>query len=446
MKKRPAVMNGVWFFLVLVSVTVAAYTGKMQEVVDASFESAKSAVTLAIGLVGAMALWLGLMKVAEKGGLLLLVARAIRPAMVRLFPRIPPEHPAMSAMVMNISANALGLGNAATPMGLKAMMELDRLNPVKGRATDAMCMFLAVNTSNVTLLPLGVMAVRASAGSAQPAAIIVPTLLATLCSTVVAVIAARFLAKTSKDPDPVQADLETGMPDATPAATAAPVEPNPEANTPGEETTDHSGPGPLGRWVCWGFLAAFLAGLLLRFVQADSMLETGKEVLSFWLLPMIMGGLLVFGYLRGVGVYEAATEGAKEGFQVAIRIIPFLVMILVAIGMFRASGAFDIMVRILSPAISLIGMPAEALPMALMRPLSGSGAFGIMSEVVSQAPDSFGAFLVSTMQGSTETTFYVLAVYFGSVGITRTRHALSAALLADATGVLAALAFCHLFY
>ena len=175
MKKRPAVMNGVWFFLVLVSVTVAAYTGKMQEVVDASFESAKSAVTLAIGLVGAMALWLGLMKVAEKGGLLLLVARVIRPAMVRLFPRIPPEHPAMSAMVMNISANALGLGNAATPMGLKAMMELDRLNPVKGRATDAMCMFLAVNTSNVTLLPLGVMAVRASAGSAQPAAIIVPT-------------------------------------------------------------------------------------------------------------------------------------------------------------------------------------------------------------------------------------------------------------------------------
>jgi len=446
MKKRPAVMNGVWLFLVLVSITVAAYTGKMQEVVEASFESAKSAVTLAIGLVGAMALWLGLMKVAEKGGLMVLVARAIRPAMIHVFPQIPPEHPAMSAMVMNISANALGLGNAATPMGLKAMMELDRLNPVKGRATDAMCMFLAINTSNVTLLPLGVMAVRASAGSAQPAAIIVPTLLATFCSTIVAILAARFLAKTSKDPDPLSLDLEAVKSDVTPSEISSATQSNPEPNSVDEESADHSGPGPVGRWICWGFTAAFVAGLLLRFVQADSMLEAGKEVISFWLLPMIMGGLLMFGYLRGVGVYEAATEGAKEGFQVAVRIIPFLVMILVAIGMFRASGAFDIMVRILSPGISLIGMPPEALPMALMRPLSGSGAFGIMSEVVSQAPNTFGAFLVSTMQGSTETTFYVLAVYFGSVGITRARHALSAALLADAAGVLGALAFCHLFY
>jgi len=439
-------MNGVWLFLVLVSITVAAYTGKMQEVVEASFESAKSAVTLAIGLVGAMALWLGLMKVAEKGGLMVLVARAIRPAMIHVFPQIPPEHPAMSAMVMNISANALGLGNAATPMGLKAMMELDRLNPVKGRATDAMCMFLAINTSNVTLLPLGVMAVRASAGSAQPAAIIVPTLLATFCSTIVAILAARFLAKASKDPDPLSLDLEAVKSDVTPSEISSATQSNPEPNSVVEESADHSGPGPVGRWICWGFTAAFVAGLLLRFVQADSMLEAGKEVISFWLLPMIMGGLLMFGYLRGVGVYEAATEGAKEGFQVAVRIIPFLVMILVAIGMFRASGAFDIMVRILSPGISLIGMPPEALPMALMRPLSGSGAFGIMSEVVSQAPNTFGAFLVSTMQGSTETTFYVLAVYFGSVGITRARHALSAALLADAAGVLGALAFCHLFY
>ncbi|MBI4772871.1 MAG: spore maturation protein [Deltaproteobacteria bacterium] len=446
MKKRPAVMNGVWFFLVLVSIMVAAYTGKMREVVDASFESAKGAVTLAIGLVGAMALWLGLMKIAEKGGLMLLVARAIRPAMVHLFPRIPPEHPAMSAMVMNISANALGLGNAATPMGLKAMMELDRLNPVKGRATDAMCMFLAINTSNVTLLPLGVIAVRASAGSAEPASILVPTLLATLCSTAVAILAARFLAKTSKDPDPDSLYVESGVSDAAGPSSSPPAEANSSAHSSDEEAAEHSRPGPVGRWMCWGFVAAFLAGLLLRFVQADSMLEAGKEVISFWLLPAIMGALVVFGYLRGVGVYEAATEGAKEGFQVAVRIIPFLVMILVAIAMFRASGAFDIMVRILTPGISLIGMPAEALPMALMRPLSGSGAFGIMSEVVSQAPDSFSAFLVSTMQGSTETTFYVLAVYFGSVSITRTRHALSAALLADAAGILGALAFCHLFY
>jgi len=442
-KPRAAAMNHVWFFLVLVAILAAAFGGAMEALLDASFAAAKSAVQLSIGLIGVMALWLGLMKVGERAGLLRILARAIRPIMVRLFPQVPGDHPAMSAMVMNMSANALGLGNAATPMGIKAMMELDRLNSVKGRATDAMCLFLAINTSNVTLLPLGVIGVRAAAGSSEPAAVIVPTLLATFCSTLAAIAAARFLARMHRDTDSAPQDLamENGSPipedsnllkDAT--------NPNPE------DLPELHPPGSVTRWVCLLLAAAFLAAMILRTVQADSLQEAAREILSYWLVPLIMGGLLMFGHLRGVAVYEAATEGAKEGFQVAVRIIPFLVMILVAVGMFRASGAFDLMVRLVGPLTSLIGMPPDALPMALMRPLSGSGAFGIMSETVHHAPDSFSAFLVSTMQGSTETTFYVLAVYFGAVGITRTRYALAAALLADATGILSALVFCRLFF
>ena len=343
---------------------------------------------------------------------------------------------------MNMSANALGLGNAATPMGLKAMMELDRLNPSKGTATDAMCLFLAINTSNVTILPLGVIAVRASAGSAEPASILVPTLLATITSTLVAVAAAKFLSRVSRGE--TSASQESSEIASEDAPTQGETMDESQANSEKEEPLQP--PGYLGRLACLLLMAVFVVGAVLHWVQAESAAEAGKEFLSFWLLPMIMGGLLVFGYLKGVGVYEAATEGAKEGFQVAVRIIPFLVMILVAVGMFRASGAFDMMVRILNQVTSLIGMPPEALPMALMRPLSGSGAFGVMSEVVQRAPDSFGAYLVSCMQGSTETTFYVLAVYFGSVGIVRTRYALTAALLADTAGILACLFFCRILF
>lgn len=437
MKNRPAAINLIWLFMILLATVVASYNGTMKEMLDASFESAKSSVNLAIGLIGVMALWLGLMKVAEAGGLMRLIARAIRPVMVRLFPDVPAEHPAMSAMIMNMSANALGLGNAATPMGIKAMMELDRLNPDKGGATNAMCLFLAINTSSVTLLPLGVIGVRASAGAAEPASILIPTLVATICSTAAAIVASKIFVYLKRREMPVETvalhqagTLEGTTTDCNEEETKETLQP----------------PGRIGTWAAIAMILAFAGGLIYRVTTSDDGAALGKEILSYWLVPAIMCGLLLFGYLRGVKVYEVATAGAKEGFQVAVKIIPFLVMILVAIGMFRASGAFDLMVSVLQPITSLIGMPADALPMALMRPLSGSGAFGIMSEVVGRDPNSFSSFLVSSMQGSTETTFYVLAVYFGSIGVVRTRHAIAAALLADATGIMAALAMCHLMY
>ena len=385
-----------------------------------------------------MALWLGLMKVAEAGGLMRLIARAIRPVMHRLFPDVPAEHPAMSAMIMNMAANALGLGNAATPMGIKAMMELDRLNPNKGEATNAMCLFLAINTSSVTILPLGVIGVRAAAGAAEPASILIPSLVATLCSTAMAIVASKAFVRFGSHKTLIE----------RPSKAPEDTEQCPASICNGEKEVDEEldPPGRVGRWAAILIVLAFAGGAVFRVLTGTDWQDMGREILSYWLVPAIMCGLLLFGYLRGVKVYEAATAGAKEGFQVAIKIIPFLVMILVAIGMFRASGAFDLVVSAVQPITSMIGMPADALPMAFMRPLSGSGAFGIMSEVVSRAPDSFSSFLVSTMQGSTETTFYVLAVYFGAVGVVRSRHAVPAALLADATGILMALVICHIMF
>lgn len=435
MNKKPALINIIWLFLILLSVVAAGYSGRMKETLDASFETARGAVELAIGLVGIMALWLGLMKVAEVGGLLSMVARAVRPIMVRLFPEVPSGHSAMSAMIMNISANVLGLGNAATPMGIKAMMELDKLNPHKGRATNAMALFLAINTSSVTILPLGIIGVRAAAGAADPASIIIPTLIATICSTTVAISAAKVLARRG-EPEGYAVDFAVNPGEASTS----------QEEGDASEKTDLSPPGRLGKVVAISIMAAIVSAFIYRLTRDGDALALGKEVITYWLVPIIMCGLLLFGYMRGVRVYEAATDGAKEGFQVAIRIIPFLVMILVAIGMFRASGAFDILVRILEPLTSLIGMPVDALPVALMRPLSGTGSFGLVGEVVSRDPNGFSSFLVSTMQGSTETTFYVLAIYFGAIGVTRIRHTLAAALMADVAGIGAALAICHLMY
>lgn len=436
MKQKPSAINSIWLAMVILATLTAAYTGRMDEVTKASFDSAKAGVMLAIGLIGPMALWLGIMKVAEAGGLMRVIARAVRPLMVRLFPDVPAEHPAMSAMIMNMAANALGLGNAATPMGIKAMQELEKLAPEKGTASNDMCLFLAINTSSVTLLPLGVITVRAAAGAGSPAAILVPTLVATICSTCVAIIVAKTLATRGQGPM-ITAPIQEQVPEA-----------EPEKGTPPADD-DLYPPGALGKRIIWLLIAAFVGGMVYQATQnppsslfsADSL-----NALSSWLIPILISGLLIYGYLRGVKVYEVLTEGAKEGFSTAVRIMPFLVAIFVAVGMFRASGAMDILVRVFTPLTSLINMPAESLAMALMRPLSGSGAFGIMSEIVSQDPDSFLSFLVSTMQGSTETTFYVLAVYFGSVGIKRSRHALPAALCADAAGVLAAVAVCNLWF
>ncbi len=397
----------------------------MESLTKAMVESASDSVELALGLVGVMALFLGLMKVAEAGGLLTILARLIRPLMVRLFPDVPADHPAMGSMILNMSANALGLGNAATPFGIRAMQELDKLNSRPGTATDSMVLFLAINTSNVTLLPTGVIALRAAAGSADPAGILPTTLFATICSTITAIFAAKLYSRLTRRSRPFEQDkAETTV--VTPIET--------------EALTIESATGyPV--WVSGIALCALIS--LIPIV-----IFFGKSI-SPWIIPGLMLGFLVFGIARQVRVYEVFVEGAKEGFQVAVRIIPFLVAILVAVGMFRASGAMETMVNILGVWTQKIGLPAEALPMALLRPLSGSGAYGVMASIINNpviGPDSYTGYLVSTLQGSTETTFYVLAVYFGAVQVRRVRHALAAALTADLAGITGAVVICSLLY
>lgn len=416
-------MNAVFFALVLAAFLVAGWRqvgdggGAMDILASAVISGAEGAVPLAINLIGVMALFLGLMKVAEAGGLLRTTARAMRPVMVRLFPDVPPEHPAMGAMILNISANMLGLGNAATPFGVRAMQELDRLNPRKGTATDAMVLFLAINTANVTILPTSVIALRAAAGSLDPAAVIPTTLFATLCSTAVAIAAAKL----------GQRLWPLGK-----AAGAAPSDAAPLVEA--DESVAVEG---YPAWVSLAILAAVAALIPL-------MIMHGRAI-GPWIIPGLVVGLLGFGMARGVKVYECFVEGAKEGFEVAVRIIPYLVAILVAVGMFRASGAMEMLLMPLGRVTEAFGVPAEALAMAVMRSLSGSGAYGLLASILKDpaiGPDGYLGTLVSTIYGSTETTFYVLAVYFGAVNIRRIRHALAAGIIADVAGVAAAVAIC----
>jgi len=447
--KRPAAINAIWLYLIVVSIVAAAYTGTMEDVGKASFESAKSAVTLALGLIGAMALWLGIMKVAEAAGLMKAITKAIRPVMHWLFPEIPHDHPAMSAMIMNISANMLGLGSAATPMGLKAMAELDKLNPEKGTATDAMCLFLAINTSSVTLLPLGVITIRAASGATSPGSIIIPGLCASICSTAAAIFMAKFLANRSKAKNAAAAQPATAAESAPAAEAASEAKP---------EEPELSPPGVIGKIAAYLSILAVIAAIPYSIYHKYNNGGLPDGVLDYvtagstWLIPLLIGSLLLGGYLCGVKVYETATEGAKEGFNTVVRIIPFVTVIFVAIGMLRASGALELFTSFVGKYTmwevhgKWIGMPPECLPHALLRPLSGVGAFGYMAELVNKAPDSLGAFVSSVLHGSTDTTFYVLAVYFGSVGIQRTRHALAAGLTADFVGMLAAVIFANLFF
>ncbi|MBP5859128.1 spore maturation protein [Marivibrio halodurans] len=443
-------MNLIFLAIVLIAFAVAAIrqvqwqapagdaeaSSPMQDLALGMIDTAESSVTLALGLIGVMALFLGLMKVAEAGGLLRIFAKLLRPVMVRLFPDVPADHPAMGAIIMNMSANALGLGNAATPFGIRAMQELDTLNPHKGTATNAMALFLAINTSSVTLLPTGVIALRAAAGSSDPAGIVPTTLVATICSTTIAILSCkllqgRFPARAAEPGESPSADSSQ--------ATAAPSSDKTEdkLDPPLPETTDEAYPGWISALVLLGVLAIVPLTVLY-----------GKTIAP-WIVPGLMVLLLGFGAAKGVRVYERFVEGARDGFQVAVRIIPYLVAILVAVGMFRQSGAMELLIGPLGAVTGLIGLPAEALPMALMRPLSGSGAYGILASIIQDpaiGPDSYAGYLVSTIQGSTETTFYVLAVYFGAVQVRRVRHALPCALMADLAGVAGAVAICLLLY
>lgn len=427
-------LNAFFVVLVLLSVVVAAFTGHMEGVSSGALDSARKAVELALGLVGAMSLFLGLMRIAQDGGMLRLIARAAAPIMRRLFPEIPVDHPAMSAMILNISCNVLGLGNAATPFGVRAMQELDTLNPVKGTASNAMVLFLAINTAGLAILPTSVVALRAAAGSKDPAGIIVSTWFASGCATLMAVVAAKLLQRLPRyranDPGPV-----------APAPPASALEVPTEAERV---------PPRFGAWITAAYVVALLVALVVhlgREVEAGGWSAAARSVLSFWMVPLLVAGLVLFGWARGVKVYESVVEGAKDGFQVALRIIPFLVAILVAVGMFRDSGCLELFVRAVSPLTVPLGLPAEALPMVVLRPLSGSGAYGVMSGILtSHGPDSYLGYLTSTLQGSTDTTFYVLAVYFGAVGIKKTRHAVPAGLLADAAGMAAAVFISRLLW
>jgi len=396
-------MNHVFFGLVALAMLFAVLNGTPAEVGQGALDAAKGSVDLAIGLVGYIALFLGLMKVVEEAGGLAFMARLIRPVMVRLFPQVPEDHPAMGAMVMNIAANALGLGNAATPFGLKAMKELNELNTEKGTATNAMVLFLAINTSGLALLPTGIIGLRALQGSTDAAAIFPTTLLATGASTIVGIFAAVTLSRL-----PV-------------FSKSAPPPANPVERKP----FDLLALAPF--CVAMGLLVALVA-----------VVYTHGEAASQWIMPALIFGMLAIGVVRKVKVYEVFVAGAKEGFSLAIMIIPYLVAILSAVGMLRASGGLQRIVGWVSPVTEMMGVPGEVLPLALLRPLSGSGAFGITAELLeTHTPDSVIGNIASTMNGSTETTFYVLAVYFGSIGITKIRHAVPAGLAADITGVIA---------
>ncbi len=429
-------LNGIFVVVALASILAAALSGEMRALTDAVVSSARGAVDLAIGLVGVMAFFLGLMRVASDAGLMARLARLVSPVMRLLFPGLPPDSPAMSAMLLNIAANMMGLANAATPFGIKAIEELDKHNSRRGVATNHMVLFLAINTSGLALLPTGMIGIRAALGSADAAGILLPTWFATASATAVGVTAALLLANLPRYRASAPPPLSAPAPDTAAAAPGAPAaDPSAAAVAPGR-------PAAGRRAVGWLFWATLLVAAMSALVGRDPGVPAGdvlRDMASSWLLPAVIAALVLYGWIRGVRVYESLVEGARDGFQVAIRIIPYLVAILVLVGMFRASGALDVLIGLAAPMTGLIGIPAEALPMAMLRPLSGSGAMGVASEAMTTyGPDSLVGYLVSTYQGSTETTFYVLAVYFGAVGVKDTRHAVPACLLADVAGILAA--------
>jgi len=396
---------------------------KMKEVTGAALSYAETAVTIALGLIGIMALWLGVMKVAEEAGLIRIIANSLKPVTKRLFPEIPSDHPAMSAMIMNISANMLGLGNAATPFGLKAMEEMDKLNPNKGTATNSMVTFLAINTAGLTLIPATAIAVRAASGSTNPAIIIGTSIFGALCATTAGITSAKIIEKFYLESWKFSNWFKDNL----------------------KFILSFTG-------VIILITLLFLTGLTSKIASVFSFVspegfKSFIEIVSALAIPVLIIVFIGYGAVKKVKVYESFVEGAKEGFNIAVKIIPYLVAMLVAIGIFRAGGAMDWLIYIISPVTNLIGFPAAALPMALMRPLSGSGSLGIMSENLTvYGPDSFIGVLVSTIFGSTETTFYVLAVYFGAINIKNTRHALPVGLIADVCGILGALFIVRLLF
>jgi spore maturation protein SpmA len=469
-------LNYIWLGLIVLAVVIGGCTDRLKEVTDEALKNAEFAVMrTALPLVGIMALWLGIMRLAERAGLVSLLARALRPVMRWLFPQVPPEHPAMGSMLMNMAASMLGLANAATPLGLRAMKDLESLNPHPGTATNAMCTFLAINTSSIQLIPVTAIAILAANGSSNPSAIVGTSIMAGVCSAICAVLAAKVLERLPafRLPQTIQGPLSPsevptcrdcsprengGQQVSGPAAgvrsAASPVE-----KLPVKESVLVQ---PLPSWAGVVFVAflLFFGYLFVRMAFPGALGLAAQEqaanqrvfirildAISRLSIPFMLSFFPLYAILRRVKVYEEFVEGAKEGFDVAIRIIPYLVAILVAIGMFRAAGGIDMLSELLKPIMNAVRFPADLLPLVIMRPLSGSGTLGIFTELVKHSgADSLVARMGGTIYGSTETTFYVLAVYFGSVGIKRTRHALLAGLTADFVAVVASLIVCRVVF
>ena len=408
------VLNYIWiaFFLVafviaLVRLVFMGDTEVFPAIMNSTFDTSKTAFEISLGLTGVLSLWLGIMKIGEKGGVVNVVARVLSPVFTRLFPDIPKGHPVTGSIFMNVAANMLGLDNAATPLGLKAMEQLQELNPKKDTATNPMIMFLVLNTSGLTLIPVSIMVYRAQMGAAQPTDIFVPILLATFFSTLAGIIVTSLYQRINLINRTMLLTL--------------------------------------------GGMCAVVAAIIWGFSQMDkSQMNVVSTSVANILLMTIIVVFILAGMRHRVNVYDAFIEGAKDGFTTAVRIIPYLVAILVGIGVFRASGAMDMLIDGIKWLVSTLGGNTDfvgALPTALMKPLSGSGARGMMVDAMTTyGADSFVGRLSCIFQGSTDTTFYILAVYFGSVGVRYTRHAVACGLLADLAGVVAAIAICYMFF
>lgn len=408
------VLNYIWvsFFILAFVIALArmVFMGDMEvfpAMMNSTFDSSKTAFEISLGLTGVLSLWLGIMKIGERGGVINVLARMLSPVFSKVFPDIPKGHPVTGSIFMNMAANMLGLDNAATPLGLKAMEQLQELNPKKDTATNPMIMFLVLNTSGLTLIPVSIMVYRSQLGAAQPTDIFIPILLATFFSTVAGLIITSIYQKINL--------LNKVM------------------------VLTLGGMAAIVSLIIWGF------GQMSK----DTMNVVSTSVANILLMTIIV--LFIFAGLRKkVNVYDAFIEGAKEGFSTAVRIIPYLVAILVGIGVFRASGAMDMLVDGIGWCVSAVGGDSQfvgALPTALMKPLSGSGARGMMVDAMTTyGADSFVGRLSCIFQGSTDTTFYILAVYFGSVNIRYTRHAVACGLLADLAGVVAAIAIAYMFF
>ena len=408
------VLNYIWiaFFLTafIVAVVRLLFLGDTEvfpAIINSTFDSSKTAFEISLGLTGVLSLWMGIMRIGEQGGVIGLFSRLLSPLFTKLFPEIPKGHPVTGSIFMNLAANMLGLDNAATPLGLKAMEGLQELNPKKDTASNPMIMFLVLNTSGLTLIPISIMVYRAQLGAAQPTDVFVPILLATFFSTLAGIIAVSLYQRINL----------------------------------------------LNRTILLflGGTSLVIAGIIYFFStlsrqQIDIYSTTTANVFLF----VIIIGFIVAGMRKKINVYDAFVEGAKEGFTTAVRIIPYLVAILVAIGVFRASGCMDYLIEGIAKLVNLCGINSDfvgALPTALMKPLSGSGARGLMGDAMNTyGADSFVGRLSCIFQGSTDTTFYILAVYFGSVGVVRTRHAVPCGLLADLAGIIAAIFICYLFF